>query len=116
MEARVRQFCSMNSSGYRTCVSGHEEHRSFVYPPRAAPAGKLNCGCTYEEALFEESLARNGVGVYMPPEHDGSNKHMTARLRNALLFLLETRYGYRDGDFERDMITGTWEEFTDMHE
>ena len=71
-----------------------------------APPGHLNCGCTFEEALFEESLARHGVGSY----HPGENVRMDPALRNPLLKLLKQRYGYRDGDFERDPITGTWVE------
>ncbi|EIW52149.1 uncharacterized protein TRAVEDRAFT_53577 [Trametes versicolor FP-101664 SS1] len=46
-----------------------------------APPGYLNCGCTFEQALFEESLRVSRHG---------------------------TRYGYRDGDFERDPRTGNW--------
>lgn len=71
-----------------------------------APPGHLNCGCTYEEALFEESLARHGVGSY----HPGETVRMDPALRNPLLKLLQSRYGYRDGDFERDPITGDWVE------
>jgi hypothetical protein len=69
-----------------------------------APAGHLNCGCTYEEALFEESLARHNVGSY----HPGETVRMDPALRNPLLRLLQTRYAYRDGDFERDSKTGDW--------
>jgi hypothetical protein len=62
-----------------------------------APAGVLNCGCTYEQALFEESLTRQGVGAYQP----GESVRMDPALRNPLLALLKRRYNYRDGDFER---------------
>ena len=46
-----------------------------------APAGYLNCGCTYEEALFEESLARHHIGSYIPSE----TVRMDPALRNPLL-------------------------------
>lgn len=69
-----------------------------------APPGRLNCDCTYDEALFEESLSRHGVGSY----HPGENVRMDPALRNPLLKLLQERYGYRDGDFERDPLTGDW--------
>lgn len=62
-----------------------------------APAGVLNCGCSYEQALFEESLTRQGVGAYQP----GESVRMDPALRNPLLSLLQKRYGYKDGDFER---------------
>ena len=62
-----------------------------------APAGVLNCGCTYEQALFEESLTRQGVGAYQP----GESVRMDPALRNPLLLLLQKRYNYKDGDFER---------------
>ncbi|TFY57620.1 hypothetical protein EVG20_g8468 [Dentipellis fragilis] len=71
-----------------------------------APPGHLNCGCTYEEALFEESLARHGVGSY----HPGENVRMDPALRNPLLKLLQQRFGYKDGDFERDSVSGLWVE------
>jgi hypothetical protein len=35
---------------------------------------------------------------------------MDPALRNPLLKLMQVRYGYRDGDFERDPITGEWVE------
>lgn len=69
-----------------------------------APTGYLNCGCTYEEALFEESLSRHGVGSY----HPGEAVRMDPALRNPLLKVLQERYGYRDGDFERNPVTGDW--------
>jgi hypothetical protein len=119
------------------------ERRSF--PPRMAPPGResgpthrrslhadiippvclclcpdLNCGCTYEEALFEESLARHAVGSYHPGEsvrmvrliivlHDRYlHPLQDPALRNPLLKLLQWRFSYKDGDFERDPSTGGW--------
>lgn len=40
--------------------------------------------------------------------HPGDSVRMDPELRNPLLHLLQTRYGYRDGDFERDPRTGNW--------
>jgi hypothetical protein len=103
-EARVKLFCSLNRAGNALC-SWHDSRRERrKYPPRMAPPGYLNCGCTYEGALFEESLARHGVGSY----HPGESVRMDPALRNPLLELLQKRYGYQDGDFERDPITGEW--------
>lgn len=103
-DARVRHFCSLNRAGNALC-SWHDSRRERrAYPPRMAPPGRLNCGCTHEEALFEESLSRHGVGSY----HPGESVRMDPALRNPLLKLLQTRYGYRDGDFERDITTGEW--------
>jgi hypothetical protein len=75
----------------------------------------LNCGCTYEEALFEESLARHSVGSYHPGESVRMVRPLTSplavpiliteqdpALRSPLLKLLLWRYGYKDGEFERD--------------
>lgn len=103
-DARIRLFCSLNRAGNALC-SWHDSRRERrAYPPRMAPPGCLNCGCTYEEALFEESLSRHGVGSY----HPGETVRMDPALRNPLLRLLQQRYGYRDGDFERDSATGEW--------
>ncbi|KAL5514234.1 hypothetical protein ACEPAG_2322 [Sanghuangporus baumii] len=103
-DARVRKFCSPNRAGNALCAWHDTRRERRAYPPRMAPAGTLNCGCTVEEALFEESLARHGVGSYLP----GDSVRMDPALRNPLLHLLETRYGYRDGDFERDPLSGQW--------
>ncbi|KAG2143505.1 uncharacterized protein EDB93DRAFT_1251917 [Suillus bovinus] len=104
-EARIRLFCSLNRAGNALC-SWHDSRRERrIYPPRMAPLGYLNCGCTYEEALFEESLSRHGVGSY----HPGEAVRMDPALRNPLLKLLQERYEYRDGDFERNPTTGDWE-------
>jgi len=104
--ARIRTFCSLNRAGNALCAWHDSRRERRAYPPRMAPPGHLNCGCTFEEALFEESLARHGVGSY----HPGENVRMDPALRNPLLKLLKQRYGYKDGDFERDPITGTWVE------
>lgn len=104
-EARVRLYCSLNRAGNALC-SWHDSRRERrAFPPRLAPPGTLNCGCTYDEALFEETLARHGVGSYRP---GGDTVRMDPALRNPLLRLLQTRYGYRDGDFERDPVSGGW--------
>ncbi|KAL7284090.1 hypothetical protein ACG7TL_001370 [Trametes sanguinea] len=103
-EARVKHFCSLNRAGNALCAWHDSRRERRAYPPRNAPPGYLNCGCTFEEALFEESLARHGVGSYLP----GESVRMDPALRNPLLKLLQRRYGYRDGDFERDPVTGNW--------
>ncbi|KAK0194417.1 hypothetical protein F5146DRAFT_1035806 [Armillaria mellea] len=103
-EARRRQFCSPNRAGNALCAWHDARRERRVHPLRLAPPGYLHCGCSFEEALFEESLSRHGVGSYLP----GENVRMDPALRNPLLKLLQERYGYRDGDFERDPRTGDW--------
>ncbi|KAI0646446.1 hypothetical protein C8Q79DRAFT_909721 [Trametes meyenii] len=103
-EARQKLLCSLNRAGNALCAWHDSRRERRAYPPRMAPQGYLNCGCTYEEALFEESLSRHGVGSYLP----GESVRMDPALRNPLLKLLQQRYGYRDGDFERDPVTGNW--------
>jgi hypothetical protein len=103
-EARVKLFCSLNRAGNALCAWHDSRRERRAHPPRMAPPGHLNCGCTFEEALFEESLSRHDVGSY----HPGENVRMDPALRNPLLKLLQKRYGYKDGDFERDPATGNW--------
>lgn len=103
-EARQRRFCSLNRAGNAPCAWHDARRERRVHPPRMAPPGYLNCGCSFEEALFEESLSRHGVGSYLPEE----NVRMDPALRNPLLKLLQERYGYKDGDFEPDPRTGDW--------
>ena len=103
-EIRKKMFCSPNRAGNALC-SWHDSRRERrAYPPRQAPPGYLNCGCSHEEALFEETLSRNNVGSYRP----GDAVRMDPALRNPLLKLLENRYGYKDGDFERDLLMDRW--------
>ncbi|TFK89904.1 hypothetical protein K466DRAFT_485823 [Polyporus arcularius HHB13444] len=105
-EARTKLYCSLNRAGNALCAWHDSRRERRAFPPRMAPPGYLNCGCTYDEALFEESLARHGVGSYLP----GESVRMDPALRNPLLKLLQQRYHYRDGDFERDPVTGNWVE------
>ncbi|KAG9099112.1 hypothetical protein FRC06_005637 [Ceratobasidium sp. 370] len=105
-EARIKRFCSLNRAGNALCAWHDSRRERRSYPPRMAPPGYLNCGCTYEEALFEESLARHAVGSY----HPGESVRMDPALRNPLLKLLQWRFAYKDGDFERDPGTGEWVE------
>ncbi len=66
-----------NRAGNSLC-SWHDTRRERrIHPPRMAPDGFLNCGCTSEEALFEESLARNGVGSYHPGDSVRMDPHPT---------------------------------------
>jgi hypothetical protein len=103
-DARVKLFCSLNRAGNALCAWHDSRRERRAHPPRMAPPGHLNCGCTFEEALFEESLSRHDVGSY----HPGESVRMDPALRNPLLNLLQKRYGYKDGDFERDSVTGNW--------
>ena len=103
-DARKKIYCSLNRAGNALCAWHDSRRERRVYPPRNAPPGYLNCGCTYEQALFEESLSRHGVGSY----HPGEAVRMDPALRNPLLDLLERRYGYKDGDFELEPINETW--------
>ncbi|OBZ78411.1 hypothetical protein A0H81_02438 [Grifola frondosa] len=103
-DARVKLLCSLNRAGNALCAWHDSRRERRAYPPRMAPPGYLNCGCTFDEALFEESLARHGVGSYLP----GESVRMDPALRNPLLKLLQQRYHYRDGDFEREPVTGNW--------
>ncbi|TFK67578.1 hypothetical protein BDN72DRAFT_842850 [Pluteus cervinus] len=105
-EARVRHICALNRAGNSLCAWHDSRRERRAYPPRNAPPGYLNCGCTVDEALFEESLARHQVGSYLP----GESVRMDPALRNPLLRLLQRRFGYRDGEFERDPRTGEWVE------
>lgn len=105
-DARTRLLCSLNRAGNALCAWHDSRRERRAYPPRMAPQGYLNCGCTFEEALFEESLSRHGVGSY----HPGESVRMDPALRNPLLKVLQRRYGYKDGDFERDPLTGGWVE------
>lgn len=106
-DARTKLICVPNRTGNALCAWHDSRRERRAYPPRMAPAGTLNCGCTEEEALFEESLARNGVGSYRP---SGDQVRMDPALRAPLLEILKRRYGYRDGDFEINPQTGTWNE------
>ncbi|KAH9933910.1 uncharacterized protein B0H18DRAFT_1115265 [Fomitopsis serialis] len=103
-EARRKIFCGVNRAGNALCAWHDSRRERRAYPPRNAPPGMLNCGCTYEQALFEESLSYHGVGSY----HPGESVRMDPALRNPLLKLLEERYNYRDGDFDFDPVTRTW--------
>ncbi|KAI0305133.1 hypothetical protein B0F90DRAFT_1666617 [Multifurca ochricompacta] len=103
-DARIKLFCSLNRAGNALCAWHDSRRERRAHPPRMAPPGHLNCGCTFEEALFEESLSRHDVGSY----HPGESVRMDPALRNPLLKLLQKRYGYKDGDFEREPVTGNW--------
>lgn len=105
-DARVKLLCSLNRAGNALCAWHDTRRERRAHPPRMAPPGRLNCGCSFDEALFEESLARHGVGSY----HPGESVRMDPALRNPLLKLLQQRFGYKDGDFERDPVTGNWVE------
>ncbi|KAG8679187.1 hypothetical protein FRC09_019147 [Ceratobasidium sp. 395] len=103
-EARKRQYCSPNRAGNALCAWHDSRRERRAFPARMAPPNHLNCGCTFNEALFEQALAAHGVGSYYP----GESVRMDPALRTPLLKLLEWRYNYKDGDFDRDPATGQW--------
>ncbi|KAL5634087.1 hypothetical protein ACGC1H_006052 [Rhizoctonia solani] len=67
-EARKRQYCSPNRAGNALCAWHDSRRERRAYPARMAPPNHLNCGCTFNEALFEQALAAHGVGSYYPGE------------------------------------------------
>ncbi|KAF8524466.1 hypothetical protein JB92DRAFT_1440941 [Gautieria morchelliformis] len=98
--ARLRRFCALNRAGNALCAWHDSRRERRAHPPRMAPPNTLNCGCTYAEALFEESLARNGVGAFYP----GESVRMDPALRNPLLKLLQdsTRMAISRGQLMED--------------
>lgn len=72
-EPRFTLLSSPNCAGNALRAWGTESH-----PPRMAPLGYLNCGSSFDEVLFKESLARHNVGSYFP----GENVCMDPALRN----------------------------------
>ena len=103
-EIRKKMFCSPNRAGNALC-SWHDSRRERrAYPPRQDPPGYLNCGCSHEEALFEETLSRDTVGGYRP----GDTVWMDPALHNPLPKLLENQFVYKDGDFGRDPLMDYW--------
>lgn len=106
-EARVALlFPPSPMTGLTSCIWHSRHPELFTYrAPGTAPADSLNCGCSIEGALFEESLLRNGV-----IEMVAGQTSLDVALRGQLLELLKHRYNYRDGDFEIDPQTGDWVE------
>ncbi|KAH7100074.1 hypothetical protein BKA62DRAFT_262861 [Auriculariales sp. MPI-PUGE-AT-0066] len=102
-DARNRVFCSTNRNGISSCAWHLTRNKPKEHAPRQAPSGFLNCGCSQKETLFEDSLARNGIGSVTAGE-----ERVHPIIRRAMLAKLEQRYGYVDGDFEIDLRTGTW--------
>ena len=103
-EIRKKIFCSPNRAGNALC-SWHDSRRERrAYPPCQDPPGYLNCGCSHEEALFEEILSRDTVGGYRP----GDTVWMDPALHNPLPRMLENQFVYKDDDFERDPLMDYW--------
>lgn len=94
----------LNRNGNRCCAWCEPRREPRKYGPRQVPEDKMTCGCTVEDALFEETLARNGVGSM-----ETGRQRLDPELRHALLVLLQKRYRYQDGDFDFDHDTLIWE-------
>jgi hypothetical protein len=48
-DARIKRFCALNRAGNALCAWHDSRRERRAYPPRQAPPGYLNCGCTNEE-------------------------------------------------------------------
>jgi len=94
----------LNRNGNRCCAWCEPRRERRRYGPRQAPDDQMTCGCTVEDALFEESLARNGIGSM-----DTSRQRLDPELRRDLLALLKNRYKYQDGDLDFNHDTLEWE-------
>ncbi|QRV94509.1 hypothetical protein RhiJN_22527 [Ceratobasidium sp. AG-Ba] len=81
------------AEGSITVCAWHAHHGH--QPTQSAKPGHLGCGCTIQEALFEESMARHGVGSMY-----SEAPMMDPTLRKPLLQLLQRRYHYVDGSLE----------------
>ena len=51
-DARIKRFCALNRAGNALCAWHDSRRERRAYPPRQAPPGYLNCGCTNEEGTF----------------------------------------------------------------
>ncbi|KAH7100055.1 hypothetical protein BKA62DRAFT_620530 [Auriculariales sp. MPI-PUGE-AT-0066] len=100
---RTRLVEKLNKNGNRCCAWHETRQEVHAYGPREAPEGIMTCGCTVEQALFEEALAKNSVGAL-----ETGRKRLDPALRNALLELLKRSYDYRDGDLAFDRRTLSW--------
>ncbi|KAH7100058.1 hypothetical protein BKA62DRAFT_707455 [Auriculariales sp. MPI-PUGE-AT-0066] len=104
-DARTVFFRRNNRNGNRMCEWCDTRRERRKYKPYTAPSDMMNCGCSIEEAKFEETLANNGVGSL----ETGQNiARMSPTIRAALLNLLRARYGYVDGDFDFHSYGGRW--------
>ncbi|KAH7100063.1 hypothetical protein BKA62DRAFT_707465 [Auriculariales sp. MPI-PUGE-AT-0066] len=99
-QLREQAICHPNRVGKAYCA-WHGTAR--IKSNKTPDPGNLSCDCPLKEALFEEALARHGVGsVKTGPER------VHPDIRRALLQLLEKCFNYRDGDFDVDPATGQW--------
>lgn len=55
-DARIKRFCALNRAGNALCAWHDSRRERRAYPPRQAPPGYLNCGCTNEEGTFGFSI------------------------------------------------------------
>jgi len=111
--ARTRSFHVNNRVGMRRCAWCHSRRELGPHAPYEAPRDFMNCGCSVEEAKFEDSLASNGIGALEPDRRDNTVVRLSKLLRRPLLELLRRRYGYVDGDFDFDLPNGPWKEDKD---
>lgn len=51
-DARIKRFCALNRAGNALCAWHDSRRERRAYPPRQAPPGYLNCGCTNEEGSW----------------------------------------------------------------
>jgi len=51
-DARIKRFCALNRAGNALCAWHDSRRERRAYPPRQAPPGYLNCGCTNEEGAW----------------------------------------------------------------
>ncbi|KAH7100056.1 hypothetical protein BKA62DRAFT_620512, partial [Auriculariales sp. MPI-PUGE-AT-0066] len=100
---RIKLLEKLNHHGNRCCAWHETRQELHEYSAREAPTGIMNCGCTFEEALFEESLSKSGVGSMVT-----GAKRLNPALRNALLLVFQRAYGYTDGDLAFNRVSSEW--------
>ncbi|KAJ7254315.1 hypothetical protein C8J57DRAFT_1518941 [Mycena rebaudengoi] len=57
-KARIRKLCSIDRAGNALCAWHDSRHERRAFPPRMAPDGYLNCGCSVDEALSSRRASR----------------------------------------------------------
>jgi len=69
-DARIKRFCALNRAGNALCAWHDSRRERRAYPPRQAPPGFLNCGCTNEEGSWLSSclvLSLLSLSCLLPP-------------------------------------------------